>query len=182
MADIDVGPLTDSLEDDEITELGKDLEKLGVKKLPSGDASNAATLATLDDDVLQELLDRLDDYDAACDIYVPAEFEGQVDAGDYKVGSIVALLDALEEVREELALDEDGENEEEDEDEDEDEDDDDEDEDDDDDDVSDDDEEAEEEYAKRAEMEERVKRAWQKVRAGAQAARQRQLSLFLRIG
>ena len=179
MAEIEVGSLGDRLTDEEVAELRKALEKVGVKKLPSGEEGDAATIASaLNDDAVQELLDRLDDYDASCDIYVPADFEGHIAIGDYRIGSVTALLDALDEVREDLALEEEDEAEEEEEE---------------DDDDSDEEEEEEEEPEEeedeedhdthvRHELETRLRKTWKPVHQGAQAARDRKLSLFIRLG
>ena len=72
---------------------------------------------------LTEFLDRLDAHDLGAEIYVPLEFEGRVTVGDFRVASSQALLDVLEEMREELNVDaeEDDEDEEDEEEDDEDE-------------------------------------------------------------
>jgi hypothetical protein len=41
----------------------------------------------------------------ACDIYLPLEFEGVLEVEDRNVGSAFALLEALEDLREELDID-----------------------------------------------------------------------------
>ncbi len=108
MADIEIAPLANSLADDEIAVLEAQLAKLGADALPAGDEGAAATLARgLDDDMLVEFLDRLEAYDMACDIYVPTEFEGRIEVGDLRVGSAQALLEVLDELKEELAVEDD---------------------------------------------------------------------------
>jgi len=62
---------------------------------------------------LTEFLDRLEAHDAACEIYLPVEFEGRIEVGEMRVGSAAALLEALEEMKDELAIDEDEDEEEE---------------------------------------------------------------------
>ena len=57
-------------------------------------------------------MDRLDAHDLGAEIYVPLEFEGRVTIGDFRVASSQALLDVLEEMREELSVDADDKDEE----------------------------------------------------------------------
>ena len=54
----------------------------------------------LDSDVVADFLNRLDAHEASADIYVPAEFDGVVKAGKYKIGSAHALVHVLEEMKE----------------------------------------------------------------------------------
>lgn len=103
MAEIEIGPLTNRFSDDEIAELAKRMEKLGAPPLPRTDERNAATIADdIDDDALSDLMDRLDAHDVAADIYLPIEFEGIIEIADLRVASATVLLDALDEVKEEL--------------------------------------------------------------------------------
>ena len=69
--------------------------------------------ARLSEEALTEFLDSLDAHDLGAEIYLPIEFEGRVTVGDFRVASTQALLDVLEEMREELDVD--GEEEDEDE-------------------------------------------------------------------
>jgi hypothetical protein len=124
MAEIELGPLTDRLSDDEIADLSRHMERLGAPQLPRGDEKEATTLDSVDDDVLGELLERLEAHDAAAEIYLPVEFDGSVEVGKMRIGSAPLLIDVLEELKDELDLDaEDDDEDEEDHDEDEDEDD-----------------------------------------------------------
>lgn len=103
MAEIEIGPLNDRLSDDEIAELGKKIDKKGYGKLPTGDEKSLSFQGeTVDQSALGDLIDRLDAYDAAAEIYVPLEFDGQIEVGDLRIGSLPALLDALEELTEDL--------------------------------------------------------------------------------
>jgi hypothetical protein len=123
MAHIEIGPLTDRLGDDEIVELKTRMERLGAPKLPEADDKEVATVGEdLDDDVLVEFLDRLDGHDVAAEIYLPVEFEGSIEIADLRVGSGPALLEVLEELKDELVSEDEDEDEDEDPDEDEDED------------------------------------------------------------
>ena len=123
MAEIEIGPLTDRLGDDEIAELRARMDRMGAPKLLEDSDEEIASVGDLDDDVLTEFLDRLDGNDAAAEIYLPVEFEGAIEIGDLRVGSAQFLLDVLEELKDELVADEDeDEEEEEDDDDDEDED------------------------------------------------------------
>lgn len=122
MAEIELAPLSHRLDDEEMKTLSKLLEAAGAPALGKGDENVSHTIAArLSEEALTEFLDRLDAHDLGAEIYLPIEFEGRVTVGDYRVASTQALLDVLEEMREELdvdAEDDDDEDEEEEEDED----------------------------------------------------------------
>ena len=126
MAEIELAPLSHRLDDDEMKTLSKLLEEIGAPTAGRSDDHVSHTIAArLSEEALTEFLDRLDAHDLGAEIYLPIEFEGRVTVGDYRVASTQALLDVLEEMREELDVDaeqedddEDEEEEEEDEDED----------------------------------------------------------------
>jgi hypothetical protein len=158
MAEIEIGPLTDRLTEDELKDLAAKLEKLGAPKFNADHDSDATSVASVDGDVLVEFLDRLDGYDMACDIYLPVEFDGRVEVGDYTVGSATALVEILEEMKDDLAPEEEDEDDEEDEEEE--------------DDVDDD-------YAALKLIEEKLRRLWKVVYDGAQAALERGLPLYV---
>lgn len=120
MAEIELAPLSHRLDDDEIKLLGKRLKDLGVTDFDRGDDSHGHTIAArLSEEALTEFLDRLDAHDLGAEIYLPIEFEGRVTVGDYRVASTQALLDVLEEMKEELGVDEEVEDDEDEEEEDE---------------------------------------------------------------
>jgi hypothetical protein len=123
MAEIEIGPLTDRLTDDEISDLKGRMERMGAPKLPDAEDKEATSVGDgLDDDVLTEFLDRLDGHDAAAEIYLPVEFEGAIEIADLRVGSALFLLDVLDELKDELIAEDEDEDEEDEDDEDEDED------------------------------------------------------------
>jgi TATA-binding protein-associated factor Taf7 len=165
MADIEIGLLTDRLGDDELAELAGKLERLGAPALTKEDDAAASTLTAVDGSVLDEFLDRLEAHDLACEIYLPLDFEGRVEVGEYRVGSASALVEILEEMKDELGED----------DEEEDDDDDDDDEDADEDEEDDDD----EEYANLRIKDAKIRRLWKVVYDGAQAALDRRQPLFV---
>jgi hypothetical protein len=153
MAEIEIGPLTDRLTDEEIAEIARYLERVGAPTLPRGDESVAGPIHDdLDSDALSEFLDRLDAHDIAADIYLPIEFDGFVEVAELRVASATVLLEALDEVKEELAGDDDDDDEY------------DEDEDDDD----------------RADSEEEQRQVWRAFYDGAVAAVDRKLPLHIR--
>jgi hypothetical protein len=117
MAEIEVGPLTDRLSDDEITELARHMEKVGAPQLPRADDKDGSVLDSLDDEVLNEFFERLEVHDAAADIYLPVEFDGSVEVGQMRVASAALLIDVLEEIKDELDIDADEDEDDEDEDE-----------------------------------------------------------------
>ena len=104
MADIEVAPLSEWLDDDEVGELATALEELGAPRLPKMRDEGEYSVEGLDEEALGEVLDRLDAQDLACDIYLPVEFEGTVEVAGAQVGSAQALIEVLQEVREELDL------------------------------------------------------------------------------
>lgn len=159
MAEIEIGPLTDRLGDDELVELAAKLEKLGAPRLPKEDEAAASAVTEVDGSVLNEFLDRLEAYDLACEIYLPIDFEGRVELGEYRVGSASALVEILEEMKDELGEDEEEEEEDEEDEEDEDEEDD--------------------EYSDLRLLDAKIRRLWKVVYDGAQAALDRRLPLYV---
>jgi hypothetical protein len=114
MAEIELAPLSHRLDEEEVRTLTKLLAEAGAPPFEKADEHGSHTIAArLSEEALTEFLDRLDAHDLGAEIYVPLEFEGRVAVGDYRVASSQALLDVLEEMREELDVD----NEDEDEDE-----------------------------------------------------------------
>lgn len=107
MAEIELGPLSDRLDDDEMKTLARLLEQTGVR-MPAGDDHSTQTIAKrLSEEAMTEFLDRLEAHDIAADIYLPLEFDGRLYVGDYRVASAHSLSDALEEMKEELSIEDD---------------------------------------------------------------------------
>ncbi len=108
MAEIELGPLTDRLSDDEIAELARQMEKLGAGQMPATEDPSATALGdSLDDEVLSEFLDRLEASDAAAEIYLPLEFDDVLEVAGLRIASAPVLIDVLEEIKDELDIDED---------------------------------------------------------------------------
>jgi hypothetical protein len=123
MAEIELAPLSHRLDEEEVKTLAKLLTEAGAPPFDKTDEHASHTIAArLSEEALTEFLDRLDAHDMGAEIYVPLEFEGRVTVGDYRVASSQALLDVLEEMREELNVDADEDEDEEEEEEEEDED------------------------------------------------------------
>jgi len=118
MASIELCPLSTHLEDSEIDALEQVLSEAGSNPLDiDEDADSQLLQKEVDDDMLAELFDRLSVNDAACDVYVPPDFEDAVDIDGTRVGSAHVLLLALQELAEDLgSTDEDDDDEEDDED------------------------------------------------------------------
>jgi hypothetical protein len=107
MAEIELAPLSQRLDDDEIKLLGKRLKDLGVTGFERGDDGLGHTIAArISEEALTEFLDRLDAHDLGAEIYLPVEFDGRVTVGDYRIASAQALAEVLEEMKEELGVDE----------------------------------------------------------------------------
>ncbi len=103
MAELEIGPLSDRLTDEEIAELAAQLEKHGVPQLPRGDESHQQPLGDgIDDNALSEFMDRLEGHDIAADIYLPVEFEDTFEVAELRVGSLPLLFEVLEELKDEL--------------------------------------------------------------------------------
>jgi hypothetical protein len=113
MAELRLMPLDEVLSEKQLHTLEKQLKEHGIKDLPLGEDVEVELDEALSEDQLTDFMDRLEAHDLACDLYLPVEFEGRIKLGDQGVGSAYALLDALEEIREELGLEEEEEEEEE---------------------------------------------------------------------
>jgi hypothetical protein len=114
MSAIELAPLSDRLDDEEVKSLGRLLEQAG-SKLPALNDHTTHTFAKrLNEEAMTEFLDRLDAHDVAADIYLPLEFDGPLNVGEFRVASAFTLQETLEEMKEELAI-EDEEDEDEDE-------------------------------------------------------------------
>ncbi len=104
MAEIELGPLSDRFDDDEMKTLNKLLEQAGARASLSDDQTTHTIAKRLSEDAMTEFLDRLEAHDMAADIYLPVEFEGRLHVGDYRVASGVLLSEILEDMKEELSI------------------------------------------------------------------------------
>jgi hypothetical protein len=107
MSEIELAPLSETLDDDELRTLQKLIEQAGARLVGSEDQIRQKIATRLDEDAMTEFLDRLEAHDIAADIYVPVEFEGRLQIGDYRVASAQLLVDVLEEMKDELDVEED---------------------------------------------------------------------------
>jgi len=103
MAELKLLSLSESLVPDQIEKLRVQLHKLGVDFSDNDDSIDLDDALT--EDQLTDFMDRLEAHDIACDVYLPAEFEGRLTIGEQTYGSAHALSEALEELREELDID-----------------------------------------------------------------------------
>lgn len=103
MASVELGSLAEHFEDDEITAIKAALAEAEVAEVEVDEDAHSVILARdLDDDMFADFVDRLDANDAACDLYLPAEFDVSLNAAGMVVGSSHALLTTLEELRDDL--------------------------------------------------------------------------------
>jgi hypothetical protein len=103
MAEIEIGPLTDRLSDEEIADLAAQLERQGAAQLPKADDKESVNVGEgLDDNVLSEFFDRLESQDAAAEIYLPIELETNLEVAGMRVASLQHLMDVLDELKDEL--------------------------------------------------------------------------------
>ena len=110
MSEIELGPVSERLDDEEMKTLGRLLDQAGAK-YPLNDENQTSQIiaSRLSEDAMTEFMDRLEAHDIAADFYLPIEFEGRLAVGDYRVASSQTLVDVLEEMKEELAVEEDDE-------------------------------------------------------------------------
>jgi hypothetical protein len=165
MAKIELGPLSQFLDDGEIKDLMKALKKVGVADLPKSDEAGGKVGDELDDDVWTDFLDRLEAEDVGADLYLPVEFDGVIEVAGLKVASSTVLIDILDDIKDDLDVDP---------------------EEDEDDDYDDDDEAEEEEEEDDDEdlrlKEKLMKQVWKSLYTGAKSAIDRELPLFVKTG
>ncbi len=113
MSEIELAPVSERLDDDEVKTLQKLLVQAGAKFAVGEDGITHRIASRLNEDAMTEFLDRLEAHDLAADIYLPVEFEGRLHVGDYRVASAQSLVDVLEELKDELDVEEEGEKDEE---------------------------------------------------------------------
>jgi hypothetical protein len=104
MAEIELGPLSDRLDDDEMKTLHKLVEQAGARLAAIDDRTTHTIAKRLPEDAMTEFLDRLEAHDMAADIFLPVEFDGRLHVGDLRVASAVSLSETLEEMKEELSI------------------------------------------------------------------------------
>jgi hypothetical protein len=166
MAKIELGPLSQFLDDSEIKDLMKALKKVGITDLPHSEEAGGKVGDELDDDVWTDFLDRLEAEDVGADLYLPVEFDGVVEVAGLKVASTQVLIDILDDIKDDLDVDP-----EEDE------------EDSDDDDDEHEEEEEEDDSDEDLRLKERLmKQVWRSLYAGAKSAIDRELPLFVKTG
>ncbi len=114
MAAIELSPISEHLSDDEVEALEAALAEVHSSPLDVDEQAQTTLLdSDIDDDLFAEFMDRLEVHDAACEVYVPPDFEDVLTVGEHQIGSAHMLLLVLEELREELFVDEDEEEDEE---------------------------------------------------------------------
>jgi hypothetical protein len=104
MAEIELGPLSDRLDDDEMKTLHKLVEQAGARLTAIDERTTHTIAKRLPEDAMTEFLDRLEAHDMAADIFLPVEFDGRLHVGDLRVASAVSLSETLEEMKEELSI------------------------------------------------------------------------------
>jgi hypothetical protein len=114
MAELRLMSLEESLTNAQMKSLARQLEELGIDETFETAEEAVELEEVLSEAILTDFMDRLDAHEVGCTLFLPAEFEVRIAVGDHSVGSAHALLDALEELREELGLEEEDESEEED--------------------------------------------------------------------
>ncbi len=105
MPSVEIGLLSDRLDENEMEELADGLEAKGIDPLPGADASAGRAIATgIDEDAITEFMDRLEGHEVAADIYLPMDFDVRMDILGIRAASVNALLMVLEEVAEDLNI------------------------------------------------------------------------------
>jgi hypothetical protein len=114
MASLELTPLSEHLDDDEIAALSGALAETGADALDVDEDGDPLVIdSALDDDIFADFLDRLEANEAFCDIYVPVEFEDTVEVAGHKVGSAHALMLVLESMKEDFFVEDEDDGEEE---------------------------------------------------------------------
>lgn len=110
MASIELSPLSEHFDADVIAAIEKALSEADSSPLDVDDAADVQLVAgDLDDELFAEFMDLLDKSEAKCDVYVPPDFENVIEVDEYKIGSAPMLILALEDLKEELEIDAEGE-------------------------------------------------------------------------
>jgi hypothetical protein len=107
MSAIELAPLSERLDEEEVKSLGRLLALAGAKLPTLNDHTTQTFAKRLSEEAMTEFLDRLDAHDVAADIYLPVEFDGAFSVGDIRVASAFSLQETLEEMKEELAIEDD---------------------------------------------------------------------------
>jgi hypothetical protein len=107
MSEIELAPVSERLDDDELKNLHRALEQAGARWNGNEDQASQMIAARLPEQAMTEFMDRLEAHDIAADIFLPIEFEGRVTVGDYRVASAQHLADVLEELKDELDVEDD---------------------------------------------------------------------------
>jgi hypothetical protein len=106
MASIEIGPLSQYLDDDELAVITKAFDEADIGLDVDDEADLRLLEGDIDEDIFADFLDRLDAQGVGCDIYVPGDFEELIEAGGYTIGSAQALMLALDEMRDDLVSEE----------------------------------------------------------------------------
>ncbi len=105
MASITIAPLTDILDESALDQLAKKLAEREVALRPQTDDLDHGVENDLDDDVLTEFMNDLEDEYEQADIYIPGIFSDIITLGDFRVGSLESLIEALEALQDGLGID-----------------------------------------------------------------------------
>lgn len=105
MASLQLCPLSEHFDEDEISQLEVLLAEAGAAPLDIDEAGETRFVGSnLDDSLFAEMVDRLDVNDVGCEIFVPPQFDEVFELKGQKIGSSHALLDVLDQLREELLI------------------------------------------------------------------------------
>ena len=114
MATLELGTLSEHLENDQVKAVQRALAEAGAPNMTVDDHAEAIVLdRDLDDDVLVDFFDRLDANDASADIYLPIDFEEVIEVDGMRVGSAHSLILVLESLKEDFFVEEEEDEEEE---------------------------------------------------------------------
>lgn len=105
MASIELGPLSQYLDGEELAAITQAFQEVDIALNIDQEVDARLLEGDIDEDIFADFLDRLDAQHASCDIYVPGDFEEVIEAGGYTIGSTHALMLALDEMRDDLASD-----------------------------------------------------------------------------
>lgn len=105
MAIFKISPLSDVMKENDIESLENELGRLGVALREQNDDLDQGIEGEVEDDILSEFMDSLDEEHAAADIYIPGLFSEVLPFGEIRIGSLQSLIEALENLQDELGID-----------------------------------------------------------------------------
>jgi hypothetical protein len=105
MPSLELCPLSEHFEEDQIETLAEELEAADAAPLDLDDTVQSEILEQdFDDDIFADFWDQIEANDAGCDVYLPIDFEDTIVIADRRVGSSHALMLVLSNMKEDRSI------------------------------------------------------------------------------